>query len=104
MRDSKAGAGIQDERSECLSARRGREYFVFYKRSEIKNLVTRDRIPMLCLRNKINPDVIRIYFKVYFEDEGFESRRQRKVWKTFLPAEAGEKANAWSFRKTLSVL
>jgi len=34
---------------------------------------------MLCLRNKINPDVIRIYFKVYFEDEGFESRRQRKV-------------------------
>jgi hypothetical protein len=49
MRDSKAGAGIQDERSECLSARRGREYFVFYKRSEIKNLVTRDRIPHLHL-------------------------------------------------------
>jgi len=24
---------------------RGREYFIFYEQSEIKNLVTRDRIP-----------------------------------------------------------
>lgn len=29
---------------ECLSPSRGREYFVFYERSEIKNLVTRDRV------------------------------------------------------------
>ncbi|KKR32330.1 MAG: hypothetical protein UT65_C0003G0016 [Parcubacteria group bacterium GW2011_GWF2_39_8b] len=42
--DSKDGGGIQDERSECLSPSRGREYFVFYERSEIKNLVTRDRV------------------------------------------------------------
>src|SRR3989344_3553197 len=37
--DSKAGAGIQDECSECLSARRGRDT---YERSE---LVTRDQVP-----------------------------------------------------------
>ena len=87
-----------------LPAEAGSGVLCFLRILGAKNLVTRDRIPMLCLRNKINPDNIRIYFKVYFEDEGFESRRQRKVWKTFLPAEAGEKANAWSFRKTLSVL
>jgi len=42
-RESKDGAGIQDERSECLSASRGREYLIDFERSEEIYLATRDR-------------------------------------------------------------
>ena len=58
-RDSKA-AGREKFGKLFYLLRRGREYFIFYKRSEIKNLVTRDRIPQL-------------YSVIYFiGEEGFE--------------------------------
>ncbi len=44
-RDSKDGAGTQDERSEGLSASRGREYLVDLERGEQIYLVIRDRVP-----------------------------------------------------------
>ena len=57
--DSKA-AGREKFGKLFYLLRRGREYFIFYKRSEIKNLVTRDRIPQL-------------YSVIYFiGEEGFE--------------------------------
>jgi len=43
-RDSKDAGREKFEKLFKLPSR-GREYFIFYEQSEIKNLVTRDRIP-----------------------------------------------------------